>query len=267
MYVIGVDNDKIQEPVLRPGGYPSYQLSVCLDGYGVYTDENHNEHKIEKGDIFFFAPNTPHEYRAVSEPWKLPYIVFTGHEVPNIIEYFQFEKSMILKNVSAEDFDKITSAFVKIQNTYYSNIPSRDERISSMLYSMLVFISEIYRNSPVRKLTDVMKQIMPAMDYINKNIRNDISVDNLAEVLCVSSGRVSVLFKKAFNITPIQLVRKMKLEYAKRYLATRPHVKMKELTDAIGFTSVSYFVTVFKKEYGMSPTEFKNSIPEDTNWW
>lgn len=267
IYVLGVDNHKIQEPISRPNGYPSYQLSVCLDGNGIYIDENHIKHKIEKGDMFFFSSNTPHKYSAVSEPWKLPYIVFTGHEAHNIIEYLGFNKSMVIKGMSVHDFDKIVSTFTKIQDTFFSNVDSKTERVSAMLYSMLVFISEIYNKNPIRILTDVMKQITPAIDYINRNISRDISVGDLAKVLGISSGRVSVLFKQAFNMTPVQVIRKFKMECARRNLTTRPNMKMKDLIDIIGFTSVSYFVTVFKKEYGISPTEYKNSISNEDDWW
>ena len=52
IYILGVDINKVQEPVDRPNGYPSYQLSLCVDGSGIYIDEN-NKNTLFQKEIYF----------------------------------------------------------------------------------------------------------------------------------------------------------------------------------------------------------------------
>ena len=265
IYILGVDINKVQEPVDRPNGYPSYQLSLCVDGSGIFIDENNKEHVISKGDLFFFSPNTPHRYKAVTDEWKLPYIVFTGQASGNIVDYLEFGKSFVLKNIDEDDYNKISAMFNRIYSAYFSDIELRYARTSSMLYSLLVLIAET-RRSKAKIQDELSMQLAPAMNYIRRHTHEDISVDDLAKIVGVSSGRLSVLFKQAFGLTPAQAVRKYKLEQAKHLMDSRPDMKVKEISERCGFSSVSYFVTAFKKEFGISPTDYKNNFSNAFFW-
>ncbi len=265
VYILGADINKVQEPVNRPEGYPSYQISICTGGGGIYIDENETEHSIEPGDLFFFAPKTPHRYKATAEPWRMPFIVYTGYGAPNIADYLGFGKSMVLKNIDYDDFNRINVLFNKIYNIYHSSEDLRSARTSSLLYSLLVMISGICRSSSETR-SELSAQLAPALSYIKRNIHTDISVDTLAGIVGVSTGRLSVLFKQAFGLSPAHAVRRYKLDHAKHLMDSRPEMKVKELTEQCGFSSPSYFVTAFKKEFGYSPTEYKTKSRSDFMW-
>lgn len=264
-YILGVDINKIQEPVSRPNGYPSYQISICTEGSGIYIDENDREHCIDPGDLFIFSPNTPHRYKAVTDIWRLPFIVFTGHSAPAIMDYLGFDKSLVLNNINSEDFRQISVLFNKIYNIYNSDEDLRSARTSSMVYSLLITISGICR-SHSKMQNELSVQLAPALNYIKRNVHKDISVDTLAKIVGVSSGRLSVLFKHAFGTSPAQTIRLYKLEHSKHLMDSRPDIKIKELAERCGFTSPSYFVTAFKKEFGISPTDYKNNFKSNFMW-
>ena len=269
LYVLGTDINKIQEPMSRPNGYPNYQISICLEGNGIYIDENNIEYKIEAGDLFFFSPNVPHRYIASSESWRLPFVVFNGKCAADIVKYLEFGSSMVLKGISKNNFNTLVTSFTNIYDTYFSNISTKTERVSAMLYYMLIFISEIAGDSSMADPTSVMQYLAPALQYINDHIsEKNIKVESVANVLQISTGRLSFLFNKAFNMTPVQVIREHKLEYAKHLLMTRPYMKMTDIIEATGFTNLSYFSTIFKKTYGVSPTEYRNSRYHNSkDWW
>lgn len=148
IYILGADKNKIQESVDRTDGYHNYQISICIDGEGIFTDETGNTYKIKPGSLFFFSPNTPHKYESVSSSWKLPYIVFTGSSAAALKDYFGFRNSFVLTDIDADNFDKIHHFLNNIYDIYYSSIDNRSVRASALLYSMLIFISEIYHGPP-----------------------------------------------------------------------------------------------------------------------
>lgn len=265
IYILGVDVNKIQEPINRPNGYPSYQISICLEGSGLYTDENGVEHTIDPGDLFIFTPHTPHRYRAVTDEWKLPFIVFTGHCSVNIADYLGFGNSMVIKNIDEDKFGEINILFNRIYSVYYSGDKLRFARTSSMLYWLLVTVSEI-SHSQSEIQDELSMQLAPVLNYIQRHTHEDISVDTLARIVGVSTGRLSVLFKQAFGISPAHAVRRYKLEQAQHLMDSRPDIKIKELAEKCGFTSASYFVTSFKKEFGISPTDYKKKYTRKFFW-
>lgn len=176
---------------------------------------------------------------------------------------------MVLKGISKNNFNTLVTSFTNIYDTYFSNISTKTERVSAMLYYMLIFISEIAGDSSMADPTSVMQYLAPALQYINDHIsEKNIKVESVANVLQISTGRLSFLFNKAFNMTPVQVIREHKLEYAKHLLMTRPYMKMTDIIEATGFTNLSYFSTVFKKTYGVSPTEYRNSrFHNSKDWW
>lgn len=266
IYILGADKNKIQESVDRTDGYHNYQISICIDGEGIFTDEIGNTYKIKPGSLFFFSPNTPHKYESVSSSWKLPYIVFTGNSAAALKDYFGFRNSFVLTDIDADSFDKIHTFLNNIYDTYYSSIDNRAVRASALLYSMLIFISEIYHENSANVNDRLMCRLSPALNFIYYHMHEDISVDAIAEAVGISTGRLSVLFRQAFGTSPAQAVRKYRLNTAKRHLARNPSLKIKEIAAMCGFTSESYFVTAFRKEFGISPTDFKKNMPPEILW-
>ena len=254
LYVRGANMRHEQEPVDRHGGYSNCQLTLCREGMGEFTDETH---KIERGDIFFFAADVPHSYRAVSDEWIVSYIVFDGSAVANILEFFGLGKSFVVRYVSEAELSTVNLYFNKIFELLFSTIDTKAARCSSLLYTLLVYVAEKGKNITIDNSDKLSTRFAPVVNYIYRHIGEDISLTRLAEVMGVTEGRMIHLFKKAYNVSPLQAVRKLKLNYAKTQLSIYPNKKIREIAEECGFSSAEYFVTVFKRETGMSPTEFK----------
>ena len=94
--------------------------------------------------------------------------------------------------------------------------------------------------------------------YINTHLEEDIHVSTLSQEFFYCEKYIRQLFKKRFNLTPKQYINKIKLENISSLLLTSSHT-LEELADKFGFYSSSHLTHVFKKEYGVSPSEFKKS--------
>ncbi|HSE31132.1 MAG TPA: helix-turn-helix transcriptional regulator [Pyrinomonadaceae bacterium] len=80
----------------------------------------------------------------------------------------------------------------------------------------------------------------------------------LADLVNLSSSRLRHLFKQETGTTPAQYLKTIRLRRAATLLRTT-FMSIKEIAMSVGLTTASYFVREFRKSYGMTPTEFRNS--------
>lgn len=100
--------------------------------------------------------------------------------------------------------------------------------------------------------------IFSVSEWIKENYYKTITVLQLANEFGYQADYLSVLFKKHMGSTLVQYVNKIRMENAKRLLADYG-LPIKETAYACGFLDEKYFMKVFKKTEGLTPTQYKNA--------
>ena len=103
--------------------------------------------------------------------------------------------------------------------------------------------------------------IKKALDYIDSNFHKDISLDELAGELGISSYYFSKLFKEEKGEGFVEYLTGRRVEEAKALLKSPEH-SIKEVGVACGYSDPNYFSRIFKKATGMTPTEYKEKNGE-----
>ena len=97
--------------------------------------------------------------------------------------------------------------------------------------------------------------VRAACSYIQKNLYGPLSVSVVARTIPVSEGYLSAVFRQKTGMTPVRYIKKCKLDHAAELIRRGGHT-FTQIADLLGFGSVHYFSAQFKKEFGMTPTEF-----------
>lgn len=114
----------------------------------------------------------------------------------------------------------------------------------------LVPINSIANNSIDDKFLTRMNEIM------EQNFSNpELSVDFLAEQLCISRSGLFAKIKTLANITPNELIQVVRLKKAAALLSENKY-RINEICYMVGFNNPSYFTKCFQKQFGMKPGEF-----------
>ena len=93
-------------------------------------------------------------------------------------------------------------------------------------------------------------------DTVIKNLGNEkFSVEDLADLLMMSRFTLIRKFKAVLNVTPNDFIQRIRLETAKSLLASKV-ASISEIAYRVGFASVTYFSSSFKKYFGKSPREY-----------
>ena len=95
--------------------------------------------------------------------------------------------------------------------------------------------------------------------YIEKNLQGHLSVPEIARSIPVSDNYLSSVFKKNRGISLVSYINSRKLGLAKDMIRSGRY-SFTQISEILGYGSVHYFSTKFKKEFGITPTEFSNSI-------
>lgn len=99
-------------------------------------------------------------------------------------------------------------------------------------------------------------QIDKAIEYIRKNIHQNISRSDIASSIYMNPEYLSRLFKKEKGISLSDYIIQEKLKIAASLLKGT-NLSVSIIASNIGYTNFSYFTQVFKKVYGMSPSEYR----------
>ena len=98
--------------------------------------------------------------------------------------------------------------------------------------------------------------LVDLMDYIRDNYSKDITLDDVSRVANISPYYFSKLFKEATGENFIEYLTNVRIEKAKELLE-KAELSMKEICAMCGYSDPNYFSRTFKKNVGLTPTEYK----------
>lgn len=99
-------------------------------------------------------------------------------------------------------------------------------------------------------------EILGAQAYIEKNLNEKITIDDLSLKFNIGRRNFDRRFIKATGNTPIEYSQRVKIEFAKKAFETNRKT-INEVMYEVGYADVKAFREVFRKITGMSPLEYK----------
>lgn len=127
-------------------------------------------------------------------------------------------------------------------------------------YSLLMgqFISDIL-NCAEEKSNQGNYYIKKAMDFIKKNYKQSISVDDIANICGCSKTYIEKLFINEFQMSIAKKINEVRIEKAKIYLRNLP-ISPEEVAYSVGFSSYQSFINNFKELTGQKPASFSKNL-------
>jgi len=104
--------------------------------------------------------------------------------------------------------------------------------------------------------SDVYQKIVAAKIYIDENFQQPIDLHRLSREACLSRYHFHRLFTRIYRRTPHRYLTQKRIEQARLWLAGEDHTIM-EICNHIGFESMGSFSTLFKKEIGYAPRDYR----------
>ncbi|GAB3637702.1 AraC family transcriptional regulator [Hymenobacter arcticus] len=116
---------------------------------------------------------------------------------------------------------------------------------------------ELIFNDYARHLTT--HRFAAVVHHIKEHLADNLSVEKLSALACMSKATFFRVFKREFGLTPVEYIVRERLAEAKRLLR-QPLASVAEVCLRAGFNNLSYFQALFKKHEGITPGAYKKQL-------
>ena len=232
-----------------PGKRPYYCLSCVESGTADYLYDG-SPYKVRPGDIFVAFPDRM-QYVSSSDPaWEYRWVGFTGSEAAALLHKMGFTESNPVLHISSSE--EIGQHFLRI----YSLRGSRLSDSMAMTGALYILFSELYKCLDCDH--DIQPDIMQrALDYIDGHWQKNLEITDICRAVNVSRSWLYRQFMKNVGESPIQYVMHERLNHSCYYLRNSG-LTVSEIAAACGFADPLYYSRMFKKQFGIPPTGYRN---------
>jgi AraC-like DNA-binding protein len=103
------------------------------------------------------------------------------------------------------------------------------------------------------------KLLKKILQFIGANYLGDISLNDLSKSGNISKSECNRLFQRTLSCSPFEYLINFRISKSQEYLSDEKY-SITDIAGLVGFNSVNYYTTVFKKHLGYTPTEYKKML-------
>lgn len=193
---------------------------------------------------YYFDPSAGH--------WEFLYVAIRGDDA--LSHWLRLEERW--GNVI--DFAGHPALLAEVSRLYadlYRRTPLNEYEISARLYAVVLQIYQCceQKGRPAEPMPEPLRQ---AQSFIHRQYARPIALAELAAIAGYSVEHFSRAFRAYFGMTPMQYVRKIRVEKAAHLLANSSKT-LEVVTEETGFGNKSHLVKVFKRLVGMTPGQYR----------
>lgn len=225
-----------------------WTLSITCSGTGIRKVGN-KSFPLKPGTLICIPPNAVHQ--SLSENGMMDIVIYTTS--------FSLEKKTGNQPLMFQDDDTHTA------RTLFELMCRIFQKYNAFLGD---FVEDLYTNlETFFESCYAQQQCDPRISRITAHFNANfpdaaLSVERIlkSEGHCIDYIRR--LFKKTHGCTPVEYVTRLRIDRAKKLLEGNclRHYSISEIAGLSGFEDVSYFSRVFRKQMGLSPTEYEKQF-------
>ena len=106
------------------------------------------------------------------------------------------------------------------------------------------------------------RRVQKVILLIEEDIRRSLTLDEMAQAVNLSPSHLYHLFKSETGASPRQYLKTLRMNQAKKLLETT-FMTVKEIGLVTGANDGSHFVRDFKKQYNMTPTQYRQALSKE----
>ena len=255
--------------------YSPFTRIFCVTKGRAWLHLSESTIELKSGHLYIIPAYTMHNYECnewfehyylhVYEAFKSETNMFEFYDFPTEVEATEVDRLLCQMmcqlhpeaQLPASDptaYDNQTSFSGYVRR--YNDMPLYDKM--RLRGATLTLFSRFLEHA-TPKLWTTNERMQKVLQYISAHLYNDIDIDSLAQVACVTKPYLIRLFKQDFGISPLKYINKKKVERAQLLLITED-MPVKDIAYTLGFNDYSYFIRMFKKTTGKTPQVYRDTM-------
>jgi len=237
-------------PIIRT----NYVLHYVLEGKGTLYLDN-TPYSIHEKQAFLIPPNVVAFNQAdEKEPWNYIWIHFNGTKVTEFLHIINMTKDNPVY-IPQDSYTDIEHCMQKLLSGH-----SQEILCIGLIYELFhhMTLHSPHRMQEIVHDNQELKYIKMVIDYISHKYSEPIHITDIAEYCCLDRSYLSKIFKTATNYSPQEYLIRYRLKKAKQLLKDAD-IPIQHVAYAVGYNDPFSFSKIFKKELGITPSEYRTS--------
>lgn len=206
---------------------------------------------------FLICPNQINTYYAdPDDPWEYTWLEIDGMKAKELFDFadLTFDHPIYTP--------RLTESGHEVRDEMLHIVHYEDQSPYYVISHLYLFFDCLLKSSGIQKkkrnvsLKDYY--IKEALSFIEQNYQNNITIEDIASCLNLDRSYFGKLFKEALSKSPQDFLVNYRLTKSLELLKNTDK-PIKDIGTAIGYPNQLHFSRMFKKEYGVSPREWRKT--------
>jgi AraC-like DNA-binding protein len=258
LYLLDVIEPSYSSLDIRDAKRDQWVISHVLRGQVkmVTCGEKYN---VSSGDVMVHPPGIPFDEMNLSQGTHQ--VLFLDATLTSNIDLLR--KYPVSPVVSLKQPLLFSSNFNKLLHIWQnSELPEREYYIFTLTLQLIEGIITSWiangRKARPKVISSSQERFLEVINHMSSRLNEKITRDELAAVLHLHPNYFDRIFYKHFQMTPMQTLRSLRLKKAKQLLDTTDST-LEAIADHCGLGDAAYLSKVFKKQYGLTPGDYRNN--------
>lgn len=244
-------------PTHRPRGRLDFQLLYVASGK-THFFFNGVEEIVTAGHMVIYRPKEEQRYYyyGVDQP-EVYWVHFTGNNVKNILrQYGIADSTHVIYTGTSLEYKRIFTQMIQELQMCRENY---EEFLVLLLRQIFIMIERQSASPPKTKNSFLENEIEAAVKHFHEHYNTSISIEDYAASRGMSTSWFIRNFKEFTGSTPMQYILSIRIANAQNLLETTEY-NVTEIGNIVGYDNPLYFSRLFKKQNGVSPSEFRKRV-------
>lgn len=243
-----------------PAARNHYLFHYVISGTGTLMADNSNgetqTYSIKSGQGFLIYPGQINTYYADNQlPWEYVWIEFDGLRVKEALDITELSvDNPVYHSHSKQLREQMMNEMLYI----VQHAKESPFHLIGHLYLFFDYLTQSAKSTkPIQsnKMSDYY--IKEAINYIEQNFQNDITIEDIAAVCGINRSYFGKIFRNSIGRTPQEFLMNYRMIKATELLKLTS-LSIADIGSAVGYENQLHFSRAFKTIYGISPREWRN---------
>lgn len=218
--------------------FPEDVLIVMLDGE-LHFNEDSRPITVTGGQFYIQQRGLLQEGIIPSSTAKYYYIHFMGSYTTG---------RHVLPIAGPADLAKLSPLLSRLERLHLNSASSVEK--NAVFYEILILLNESFSNTPSNRL------VSKVISILSEDLKRTYSLDELSQLCNYSKNHIINVFKKEIGCTPYAYTIALRINAAKKLLATSD-MSIADISEECGFQNYVNMYREFMKHSGCSPTDWR----------
>ena len=244
--------------------HDEFEFILVLSG-SITARVDEFDYAVKAGETLFVNSGVPHSTYA-AEPYDYLLLQFREKdfihsEAQKILKYSTRLSNLQEASARIISSPELALTIKEMFSEKKKGDVAYDFYIKGGIYKTLGYLYRegIIMNAEEAFRTKEVEKITPVLSYINTHYNEDITLEYVSAMLGFDSSYFCRIFKAAVGATFTEYLNFVRIYRAERLLS-KTQMTILEISEAVGFSSVSYFNRIFKKYRSFSPRYYRTAL-------